>query len=39
MEVWDRSSQNVNLFALRKCAEDAGVAVIKIMCDCSAALA
>lgn len=37
--VWDRSSQNVNLLALRKCAEDTGVGVIKIMCDCCAVLA
>lgn len=32
-EVWRRSSQNLNLFALTKCAEDAGVGVVKITAD------
>lgn len=32
-EVWHRSSQNTNLFALTKCAEDAGVGVVKITAD------
>lgn len=32
-EVWHRSSQKMNLFALTKCAEDAGVGVVKITAD------
>lgn len=32
-ELWHRSSQNVNLFALTKCAEGAGVGVVKITAD------
>jgi len=32
-EVWRRSSENTNLFAFTKCAEDAGVGVVKITAD------
>lgn len=33
MEVWHRSSQNMNLFALTKCAEGAGAGVVQITAD------